>query len=228
MMQGAADEFAKVNCTLLGGHTVDDAEIKLGFSITGEITDGRIYKNVGLREGDLLIYTKQLGTGLVSTALKAGLASEPHIKAVSETMLLSNYEASKLLRKFDCSACTDITGFGLSGHAYEMASGSGVSIEIERKNINIIAGAQEYASQFIIPAGAYSNMDFIGDNCQVEMAQDNSHMVFFDPQTSGGLLIGVSEKDAQDMLQSLKDAGYPDSVIAGQVTPKKEKAIYLK
>jgi len=215
MMQGAADELGKIECTLLGGHTVEDAEIKLGFSITGEITDKRIYKNVGLREGDILIYTKPLGIGLVSTALKAGLASEEHIKEVTETMLLSNKEASEIMKKFDCSACTDITGFGLAGHAYEMASGSNVSVEFFKDSAKVIDGTKDYASQFIIPAGAYSNMEFLNGKCTFETATDNSHMIYFDPQTSGGLLIGVSEKDSEKMLRALKDSGYSNSVSLG-------------
>lgn len=220
MLQGACDEFASAGCALAGGHTVSDNEIKLGFSITGKITDGKIYKNVGLREGDLLIYTKPLGIGLITTALKAEQATEEDIKAVTETMLTSNKGASELLRSFDVSACTDITGFSLAGHSFEMASGSGVTVEIHSDKVNVMPGAYEYAKNFIIPAGAYSNMDFLKDSCSYRMGQDNSHMVFFDPQTSGGLLIGVSEKDSEKMLGALKDLGLQASVMAEAVSKK--------
>lgn len=203
MLQGAADELAAAGCALAGGHTVDDPEIKLGFSITGKITDGKIYKNVGLREGDVLIYTKPLGIGLMTTALKAGQATEEDIKAVTDVMLMSNKNSSEIMKGFDVSACTDVTGFGLAGHAYEMASGSGVAIEIYSDSVYTMQGAFEYAKNFIIPAGAYSNMEFLNGKCSYETKADNAHMVYFDPQTSGGLLIGVSEADAGALLSEL-------------------------
>jgi len=214
MMQGACDEFASAQCALLGGHTVEDAEIKLGFAVTGTISDGRIYKNVGLRTGDRLIYTKPLGIGLVSTALKAGKAEIDHIEAVTSAMLLSNRRASETMKRFDVSAVTDVTGFGLAGHAYEMASGSNVTVKIDSGAVKILPGALEYARDFIIPAGAYSNMDFLDRKCRVKTSPDNSHMVFFDPQTSGGLLIGVSEKDSEKLLTALVNEGADASIIA--------------
>lgn len=225
MMQGACDEFAEAGCTLAGGHTVDDPEIKLGFSITGKITDGKIYKNIGLREGDKLIYTKPLGIGLITTALKAEKASEEDIKAVTDIMLQSNKKASELMKKYDVSACTDITGFGLAGHAYEMASGSNVTVKIN-ESTPTLEGAFRYAKDFIIPAGAYSNMEFLNGKCQFEMKADNAHMIFFDPQTSGGLLMDVSEDDSSDLLKELQDSGIPAEVI-GQVTSKQGHDIII-
>lgn len=225
MMQGAADEFASAGCALCGGHTVDDTEIKLGFSITGVINDKIFYKNVGLRIGDSLIYIKKLGIGLVTTAIKAGMAQDDHIKTVTETMLLSNKNASGTLRKFDVSACTDVTGFGLAGHAFEMASGSGVTAEIEIDKIAVQDGAKEFAAQFIIPAGAYSNMEFVQDKCMFKLAQDNAHMVLFDPQTSGGLLIGVAEKDAEAMVRVLRSVGYEYAAVIGRVTEKSDFSV---
>jgi len=227
MMQGASDELAKAKCALAGGHTVDDPEIKFGFSITGRITDGRIYKNVGLREGDQLIYTKSLGIGLISTALKAEMASHDDIAAVTETMLQSNSRASEIMKGFDVSACTDITGFGLAGHAYEMASGSGMTVEINSADVSVMQGAYTYAKDFIIPAGAYANMDFLKDKCLFDVSPDNSHMVFFDPQTSGGLLMSVSEKDADKFLSALTSEDIPAKII-GKVTAKSTHDIIIK
>jgi selenide,water dikinase len=218
MMQGAADEFASAGCALAGGHTVDDPEIKLGFAVTGTIRDGRIYKNVGLREGDRLVYTKKLGIGLVTTALKAQMASPEDIDAVTKTMLESNAAASRVMRKFDVSACTDVTGFGLAGHSYEMASGSGVSICIYGDRVQILPGALGYARDFIIPAGAYSNMEFLKGRCEYSQSAENAHMVFFDPQTSGGLLIAVSEGDCGSLIKSLHDEGVDAYVIAEAVS----------
>ncbi len=225
MMQGAGDEFAAVNCSLCGGHTVDDAEIKLGFSVTGIIKDKKFYRNVGLRQGDLMIYTKKLGIGLITTAIKAGLCNDEYAAEVIKTMTLSNKNAAGILRQFDVSACTDVTGFGLAGHGNEMASGSGVTVEFFTDKIHIQNGAKEFASQFIIPAGAYSNMEFVKDQCVFEQTSDNSHMVLFDPQTSGGLLIGVAEKDAEAMVRVLKSVGYEDTDIIGRVTEKSDFSV---
>lgn len=225
MLQGAADECAAAGAALCGGHTVADKEIKLGFSVTGIIEDGRIYKNFGLRAGDALIYTKKLGVGLVTTALKAGKASDEHIKAVADTMLLSNRNASGVLRQFDVSACTDITGFGMAGHGYEMAKGSGVTINFDSKCFAFQDGAKDYASQFIIPGGAYANEEFVKPFCGYSAAADNSHMLFFDPQTSGGLLIGVAEKEAEAMVRVLSSVGYSDASVVGIATEKTDKSV---
>jgi len=227
MMQGAADEFAKADCALAGGHTVDDPEIKLGFSITGKITDGKIYKNVGLREDDLLVYTKPLGIGLITTALKAEQATEEDVKAVTEIMLQSNLASSQIMKRYDVSACTDVTGFGLAGHAYEMASDSGVTIEISTSNVPILDGSLKYAEQFIIPAGAFSNVEFLKGKCSFEAGADNSYITYFDPQTSGGLLIGVSEADSANLLKELQGNGIPAEII-GQAISKNGFDIVLR
>jgi selenide,water dikinase len=225
MMQGAADECAKAGAALCGGHTIADNEIKLGFSVTGVIEDKRFYRNYGLRTGDVLIYTKKLGIGLVTTALKAGMATDEHIKSVTETMLISNGGASKLLRSFDVSACTDVTGFGMAGHGSEVANGSGKTITFDSGCFTYQEGAKEYASQFIIPAGAYGTMEFVKNACGFTAAPDNSHMLFFDPQTSGGLLIGVSEDDAEKMVQALRSEGYPNAAVVGIASEKTDKSV---
>lgn len=227
MLQGAADEFEKAGCALAGGHTVDDPEIKLGFSITGKITDGRIFKNVGCKEGDVLIYTKPLGIGLMTTALKAQQASKADINAVTDVMLTSNAKASKIMRKHNVTACTDVTGFGMAGHAYEMASGSGVSIELESSWIYTLEGAFAYAKNFIIPAGAYSNMDYLSGKCLFEMSSDNSHIVYFDPQTSGGLLMSISESECSELQRELLDNNIPARKV-GRVTEKQDYDIIIK
>lgn len=221
MMQGACDEFANAGCALAGGHTVDDNEIKLGFAVTGTITDGRVYKNVGLREGDVLVYTKPLGIGLVSTALKAGKASYEHIEAVTAAMLQSNRKASEVMKLFDVSAVTDITGFGLAGHVFEMASGSGVTVLIDSAKVQVLPGALAYAKDFIIPAGAYSNMEFLSGRCKFETLPDNAHMLMFDPQTSGGLCMGVSENDSEKFISALKNEGIP--AYAAGICKKQER-----
>lgn len=228
MMQGACEEFKKVNCSLIGGHTVDDSEVKLGFAITGIIKDGKIFKNVGLRVGDKLIYTKPLGIGILSTAVKGEIATEYDIKNVNEIMLKSNYEASKLLRRYDVSACTDITGFGLGGHLLEMAKGSNKSVYIYIDNIKLISNTLKYSGMGIIPAGAYYNKQFFINDFQFNHNNKDMEIVIFDPQTSGGLMFAVSENDADEMLKELIAIGYNDSSIVGEVTELADSYLLIK
>lgn len=218
MMQGACDEFKNVGCSLIGGHTVDDSEVKLGFSVTGIITDGKIFKNVGLRSGDKLIYTKPLGIGILSTAVKGELANQDDVKNVNNVMLLSNYKASKLLRKYDVSACTDITGFGLGGHLLEMAKGSNKTITVDTRSINFIKNALEYSRMGIIPAGAYYNKQFSIFDYDYKAIDKDLEIIMFDPQTSGGLIISVSSDDAENLLIDLRDSGYNDANVIGRVS----------
>jgi len=227
MIQGALDEAEDAGCVLSGGHTIDDTEIKFGLSVTGLIEDGKFYKNVGLRTGDKLIYTKKLGIGVLTTALKFGRTSDEDNEEVTKEMLISNRAASELLRDFDVSACTDITGFGLAGHSYEMASGSGVSIKFDKDSIPFMKGAVEFTKDYIIPGGLTSNIRFLDDNTVFEQLERNRHFLFFDPQTSGGLLIGVSEKDSENMLEKLKESGYPDAAIIGSAVDDEHPKIYF-
>ncbi len=216
MMQGACDEFAKCKCSLVGGHTVDDNEIKLGFSITGIVGDN-FYKNVGLRNIDVLIYTKPVGIGILTTAIKGEIATQNDIKKAEEIMLLSNKISSKIMKNYDISACTDVTGFGLAGHAFEMAKGSDKAIEFITDKIKIINGSMNYSEMGIIPAGAYYNKQFLAGEFIYNNNDKSKEIFMFDPQTSGGLLIGVSEKDADNLLKDLKSGGYKDSEIIGKV-----------
>jgi selenide,water dikinase len=227
MMEGAVEELNKAKCTLLGGHTVDDSEIKLGFAVTGYAENNKYYKNCSLREGDLLIYTKPLGIGILTTAIKGELASDNDIRQVTDTMLLSNQKASEILNKYDVSAVTDVTGFGFAGHLYEMAKGSDKSVEIYTENFKFLDSALSFAEMGIIPAGAYFNKQFIANEYEY-LYKENREIMFFDPQTSGGLLIGVSFNDAQKMLEELKEIGYEESIIAGLVLDKAEKYIFFK
>lgn len=227
MMQGAADELGKVGCSLLGGHTVDDPEIKLGFGVTGTVTDGKFYKNCNLRQGDLIIYTKPLGIGILSTALKGELSDENDQSLLTETMLLSNYEASKILRRYDISSVTDVTGFGFAGHSFEMAKGAGLTIEIFNDSISLLGNAYKYSEMGIIPAGAYHNRQFLINDYQISDKAKKNEMIFFDPQTSGGLLIGVSQDDADALLKGLKNAGYLHSNIVGRATKFQKKYLNI-
>lgn len=225
MMQGACDEFAKVKCSLIGGHTVDDSEVKLGFAITGIATDGKFYKNIGLRDGDLIIYTKPLGIGILTTAVKGEIASVEDEKNVNDVMLKSNYDASRILRNYDVSALTDVTGFGLAGHTYEMALGSDKMVEIYVDKLNFINRAVEYANMGIIPAGAYYNKQFLIGKYSFLHKNNSLEILMFDPQTSGGLLIGVSEKDAERLNSDLIEIGYQSAIIGRVSVIEEDKYI---
>ncbi|MCA1932094.1 MAG: selenide, water dikinase SelD, partial [Calditerrivibrio sp.] len=161
------------------------------------------------------------------TAIKGELATEDDIKNVNDVMLLSNYKASKLLRKYDVSACTDITGFGLGGHLLEMAKGSNRSIIVDVKSINLINNTLEYAKMGIIPAGAYHNKQFSIFDYEYKADDQDLEIVMFDPQTSGGLIISVSSDDAEDLLMDLKDSGYNEAKVIGEVVAKIEKNFLL-
>lgn len=217
MMQGACDEFAKCNCVLIGGHTVDDSEIKLGFSVTGTVDENNYYKNIGLNENDLLIYTKPLGIGILTTAIKGEIATDEDIKKVEEVMLISNKISSELLKKYKVTACTDITGFGLAGHAFEMANGSDKTIEFFTNKIAIINESLNYSEMGIVPAGAYYNKQFLAGNYIYNCEDSSKEILMFDPQTSGGLLIGIDKKDAENLLDDLRNNGYNDAQIIGRV-----------
>jgi selenide,water dikinase len=217
MMQGACDEFAKCNCVLIGGHTVDDNEIKLGFSITGTVEENNFYKNIGLRNQDVLIYTKPLGIGIITTAIKGEIATEKDINFVENIMLQSNKTASELLKKYNISACTDVTGFGLAGHSFEMAKGSEKSIIFFTDKIPVIKESFEYSEMGIIPAGAYYNKQFLSGQYVYNFENNSKEIFLFDPQTSGGLLIGIHKNDADNLLKDLKNNGYEFSEIVGEV-----------
>ncbi|AEI15668.1 selenide, water dikinase [Flexistipes sinusarabici DSM 4947] len=216
IMQGACDELGRTGCVLVGGHTLEDNEVKFGLSVTGMIDDGKIMKNNTLKPGDALVYTKPLGIGIITTAIKGEMAEEDEISDVTELMLLSNQKASEIIKNYPVSACTDITGYGLAGHALEMSKFSGCSINFFTEKIPVIEGALNYAEMGIIPAGAYHNRQFLGHHYSFSENHRNKEMLMFDPQTSGGLLIGVNRKYADELVNELKRSGYKDSCIIGE------------
>lgn len=224
VLNGAVEALNNENCALLGGHTIEDSEIKLGFSVTGVISDGKIYRNSTLKENNFIILTKPIGTGIISTALKANMVDECALSSATHSMTTSNKKASLIMKKYNVSACTDVTGFSLAGHLYEMAYYSKVSIDIDVKHIPIIDGTLKYASMGLIPAGAYRNKNFLSPFVEISNVDEQFIMPLFDPQTSGGLLIGVEPSDAEAFLDELKREGYNCSII-GKTIKKREKLI---
>ena len=220
ILKGGADKIHESGCVILGGHSVADEEIKFGYAVTGTIHPERIKTNAGALAGDALVFTKRIGTGVVTTALKRGIASEADVEAAVNSMLTLNRRACEAMLAFDVHGCTDVTGFGLIGHAREMASGSGVTIEIEAAAVRFLPGALDYARQGALPGGLKNNREFA--SCAVEMAREIAPEVeslLYDPQTSGGLLISLPERDAAQLERALADAYRIGRVVARGAKP---------
>jgi len=219
ILKGGAEKIHEADCALLGGHSIKDDEVKFGYAVTGLIHPDRIKANAGARPGDALVFTKRLGTGVISTALKQGIAKESDVEAAIQSMLKLNREACEAMLRFDVHGCTDVTGFGLIGHAREMALASKATIEIHPRAVRFLPGAVEYARLGAIPGGLKNNREFAASCVEGSSEFDD---LLYDPQTSGGLLIALPERDAEQLETKL-----PDAYRIGQVTERKEKPIRL-
>jgi selenide,water dikinase len=219
MLRGGVEKIHEADCALLGGHSVKDEEMKFGYAVTGLIHPGAIKTNAGARPGDALVFTKRLGTGVISTALKQGIARESDVEAAVQSMLKLNREACEAMLAFDVHGCTDVTGFGLIGHARERALASKVTIEINPQAVRFLPGAVEYARLGALSGGLKNNREFAA-SCVAGSSEFDD--LLYDPQTSGGLLIALPERNAAQLETKL-----PDAYRIGQVTERKEKPIRL-
>jgi len=228
IMRGGLDVLTEHNVALVGGHSVDDPQIMFGYAVTGTINPRRVITNRGARPGDVLLLTKPIGTGVISTGIKFGKASRDVMEASLQTMLLAGREAAGLMQEFDAHAATDVTGFALLGHAWEMARGSGVTIEIEAARVPLIAGAHELAAQGLLTSGDKTNRLYVGDDIEigVEVGQPLASL-FFDPQTAGGLLISVASARAEALLARLKEV-YPDAARIGRIGERGAHSIVVR
>ncbi len=218
ILAGGADKITEAEAVLLGGHSVEDEEIKYGLSVTGTVHPDRIWKNQGLQSGDLLILTKAIGTGIINTAIKGGLASNDEVKKAYQVMSALNQKAAKVLADFPVSACTDITGFGLLGHLAEMLDGCRRSARLDSRAVPILDGGYHYASMGLVPIGTHHNRKYRQE--MVQLPDDFDPIlrdILFDPQTSGGLLCGCPADKAADMLRQLEDAGIEHAAIIGEI-----------
>jgi selenide,water dikinase len=219
---GGLDKLREADVVLLGGHTVQDAEIKFGYAVTGEVDPARILVNAGAKPGDALVLTKPIGTGIVATALKFGRAPQSAIDAATGSMITLNRAAARVLESLphgDVHACTDITGFGLIGHASEMAAASGCSIEIDSSRVPVLEGARELVPGNS-PGGAKTNREYFGANVRVAPGVDPALVdLLYDPQTSGGLLIAVSAAHAERLSTALASAGVFSAHVGRVVNP---------
>ncbi len=223
ILRGGLDKMTEASCAVIGGHSVNDPEIKFGYAVTGTIHPRRIKTNGGAREGDQLILTKAIGTGVIGTALKRGIASAESVAAATESMLGLNRAACEAMLRFDVEGCTDITGFGLAGHAREMAVASGVTLEIEAAAVPLLPGAMESARARAIPGGLRNNMDFVAGSVEEPADLDEAlRHLLYDPQTSGGLLIAVAAGQADALL-----AAIPGARRIGCAVPRGERPIRI-
>jgi selenide,water dikinase len=220
IMTGGADKMREAGCSVLGGHSVNDDEPKFGYAVSGLIHPDRIKTNTRARPGDALIFTKRIGTGIVSTALKRGIADPSHVAASVESMTTLNRAACEAMLDYDVHSCTDVTGFGLIGHAREMAMGSNVTLEITVDAIRLLPGAAEYARLGAIPGGQKNNYEFA--SCVVEKSRDlpaEMETLLYDPQTAGGLLISLPEADADALVERVSSAYRVGRVLERGIKP---------
>ena len=229
ILAGGLSKMMEAGCVVIGGHSVRDPEIKFGYAVTGMINPDRVWKNSTAKVGDRLILTKALGTGVISTAIKRGEAKQPWIDAAVKSMTTLNAKAAQAAvdGKFAIHAATDITGFGLIGHAREMASGSGVSLRIEAARVPLLEGAVECVRAKFIPGGLTNNRDFA--ECNVQYAAgvpEERRTLLYDPQTAGGLLLSVEAADSRGLLNALLAADVP-AVEIGEVLPPGKPLIHI-
>ena len=223
ILKGGAEKMHEAGCSILGGHSISDDEIKFGYAVTGTVHPARVKANAGARPGDVLVFTKRIGTGVISTALKRGIASEAHVAASIQSMLTLNRRACEEMLRFDVHGCTDVTGFGLMGHAREMALASNVTLEIAVDQVRFLPGAVEYARQGALPGGLKNNREFA--SCAVRALREmpaEIEALLYDPQTSGGLVISLAPDEAAELERTLGGA-----YRIGRVLPRLEKAIQL-
>ena len=229
IIRGGLDKMKEAGVVLVGGHSVEDKELKYGLSVTGFIHPDRVLTKKNLRVGDRLILTKPLGTGIINTAIKGGLASKEITDTVSRLMATLNKDAAEIMEDYPVHACTDITGFGFLGHLAEMLVDSGAGIRIQANRVPILPQTLNYAGMGLIPAGAYKNKEFFERHVDFGIGVDILIQdILFDPQTSGGLLICVEGDKADDLLQALKQKGIHDAAIVGQVVPEPKERIIVE
>jgi selenide,water dikinase len=226
ILQGGADKVAEAGAVIAGGHSVRDEELKYGLAVVGIVHPDKVITNAGARPGDVLVLTKPLGTGLLSTARKKDAISEAEFEPAVRNMLLLNRAASEIMIEYGAHACTDITGFGLIGHAQEMACASERAFEIAYHDVPLLPLARECADKGHSPAGTRNNRAHFSGFVQGDVAEA-WWSILFDPQTSGGLLISVASDHVESMLKKLERSGAPSAVI-GKVLPEPAGRIILR
>ncbi len=225
ILEGGQNKVKECGGVIVGGHTIETPEMLYGLSVSGFVHPKKIYRNNTPKIGDVLILTKPLGMGVLTTAIKADMVDVKTINKVASILSELNYKPSNIMKRYSVSACTDVTGFGLAGHAYEMSDDK-ITIKFDFNSIPILQEAFDLADMGIIPAGTYNNKSYLKEKVKIKKEYEYE-IFFYDAQTSGGLLIAVSQKDADALLHELKEEGYKYSSIIAQICEKEEKALVI-
>ncbi len=229
ILRGGLDKMREAGVVLVGGHSVEDQELKYGVSVTGVIHPAKVVLNTGAKAGDKLLLTKPLGTGIINTALKGDMADEGAVSKAIKCMVALNRKASEVMMAIGVNACTDVTGFGLLGHACEMIEGSDVGMVIYSSSVPLLPETEGYAQMGLIPGGTIRNRDFRLP--MIERAaeiSDEMLLILFDAQTSGGLLISVPGREADTLLQRMHEEGIEEAAIIGEVVAEPKGKIVVK
>jgi selenide,water dikinase len=213
ILAGGADKAMEANCTIAGGHSITDNEPKYGLCVSGIVDPKKLLANNTGRPGDILIATKALGTGILTTAYKGEMISEAELQPAVESMRMLNKAAAEAAFGLEVHACTDITGFGMAGHLCEMAEGCGLTATVYHDRLPILPNALEMARMGMCPGGTYRNRVYFGEKLDLSAAPEEYRDVMLDPQTSGGLLFAIAEKDAEILMRRLRDAGVAASTV---------------
>ena len=229
IIQGGLDKLREADVVLVGGHSVEDRELKYGLSVTGFVHPKRVLVKRNLKKDQQLILTKPLGVGIVNTAVKAGLTGIDLNNQVSSIMTALNKAAAEVMAHFPVSACTDVTGFGFIGHLSEMVLGSGYGVEIDSRSLPLIDAAIEFARMGMIPAGAYKNRKYRENMIKIAAGVPREIIdILFDPQTSGGLLMAVDASAAKELLRSLQEKKVLSAAIVGRVVKRGVEKIWIQ
>lgn len=221
IVRGGTEKMNEAAVPVIGGHSVQDPEMKFGYCVTGKVPPGKVVTNAAARPGDVLLLTKPLGIGIITTGLKFRKATDEQVHAATEVMLELNEVAGGLLASHDAHAATDITGYGFVGHAFEMARASGVTLVVESAAIPIIDGTIELANRGMLPGGILTNEAYVGETVSWRGLTEVQKQIFLDPQTSGGLLISLEEEAGKELLKELLEAGI-NAHCVGKVLPQGE------
>lgn len=225
IMRGGLHVLTENNVALLGGHSVDNEQIMFGYAVTGTIDPRKVATNAGACTGDRIILTKPIGTGVISTGIKFEKADAEIARASIATMLTAGREAAAAMREFDVKGATDVTGFGLLGHSWEMARASGVTIEFDSDSVPLLAGALELAAQGMLTSGDRTNREYVGDDVEIaETVNKQMRNLLYDPQTAGGILISIAADRAEELLARLRES-YSQAEIIGRAVERGEHSI---
>jgi len=228
VLSGALAKLNEAGVTLVGGHSVKNSELKYGLCVTGIVHPQKVVTKSEARVGDKLILTKPLGTGILTTALKAGLLQAETKARLTKQMVKLNDKAAEVMVSLGAHACTDITGFGLIGHACEMAENSGVAIELYLDKVPFIREVMQFAQMGLIPEGMYANEEFRAHMVEGSQADEDLMAILYAPQTSGGLFIAVSPEKADKMVEQIRQAGDEQAAIVGQVIDSPKSQIIVR